>query len=359
MNSVNITKINSLQGLRFAAFLMIFLWHAGLSETGELGVSIFFMLSGFLMYYSYSRKDLDTSFKASFKFGIGKIKRLYPLHLVTTLFMSYFAIKALVSEFSIKALLELIIRYITSLTLTCVWIPQERFYFSVNAVSWYLATSLVLYMFFPVILKHLKKKSDVKSCLLRILGALIIMGILALLCAYPDVPLWVSNNFVKWFTYIFPLYRLFDFYIGCNIGCIFLNLKFNPSFALASVLEILSVAFMCALFLLRRFGILFAGNYFMRYNLIFLPASAFMVFILAYQKGILSKLLSLSFLDKLALLSPYAFLIHSVVINFYYEIMIVLLRLQGNVVINTIIPFVITILLSRGWKKLSLRGFKK
>ena len=43
----------SLQGIRAIAFLGIFLYHCELIETGPWGVSIFLILSGFLMSYNY------------------------------------------------------------------------------------------------------------------------------------------------------------------------------------------------------------------------------------------------------------------------------------------------------------------
>ena len=55
-------RINSLQGLRAIAFLAIFISHAGLGNYGCLGawgVSVFFLLSGFLMTLSQLNKEDD------------------------------------------------------------------------------------------------------------------------------------------------------------------------------------------------------------------------------------------------------------------------------------------------------------
>ena len=45
--------IKSLQGLRALAMLGIFMFHAGLLIKGTFPVTLFFMLSGFVLYYSY------------------------------------------------------------------------------------------------------------------------------------------------------------------------------------------------------------------------------------------------------------------------------------------------------------------
>lgn len=51
-------KIQSLQGLRAVAFIFILISHCGINfgGFGEWGVSVFFILSGFLMSYNYVGK---------------------------------------------------------------------------------------------------------------------------------------------------------------------------------------------------------------------------------------------------------------------------------------------------------------
>lgn len=52
-------RIDSIQSLRAIAFLAVFMSHSrlfGLGFLGAWGVSIFFVLSGFLMVYSYYPK---------------------------------------------------------------------------------------------------------------------------------------------------------------------------------------------------------------------------------------------------------------------------------------------------------------
>lgn len=74
-------KISSLQTIRALAFLGIFASHSGIqifAANGAWGVSVLFILSGFLMFYSYFGTDRVSGcgFKYSIKFGVNKIKRL-------------------------------------------------------------------------------------------------------------------------------------------------------------------------------------------------------------------------------------------------------------------------------------------
>ena len=85
-------KITAIQGLRAIAFLAIFLSHTGLGNLGCLGawgVSVFFVMSGFLMILSYMSKD-DTP-PVSLKFAWNKIRPLYPLHILMMLLAAVYA----------------------------------------------------------------------------------------------------------------------------------------------------------------------------------------------------------------------------------------------------------------------------
>ena len=92
-------KLNNLQGLRFIGFLLIFLnhsyWDLGIGKVfdfGARGVEIFFVLSGYLVAYNYTDKDLDSSFKGSLNYVYKKLKKFYALHLVTFVCFFYYTV---------------------------------------------------------------------------------------------------------------------------------------------------------------------------------------------------------------------------------------------------------------------------
>ena len=79
-------KIDSLQALRFIACLCIFLHHCYLIKMVYWGVSLFIVLSGFLMCLSYyDRYDAPLSPLVSLRFSLGKIRKLYLLNVLTML----------------------------------------------------------------------------------------------------------------------------------------------------------------------------------------------------------------------------------------------------------------------------------
>ena len=87
-------QLNALTALRFFAAVLIVFHHSignfGISpEIGNYfpnaqAVSFFFVLSGFVLAYSY--KSLDNS-KAITSFLISRIARVWPLHIVTLILL--------------------------------------------------------------------------------------------------------------------------------------------------------------------------------------------------------------------------------------------------------------------------------
>ena len=91
------SQFNNLQGLRFFAFLLIFLnhsyWYLGISKVfdyGARGVEIFFVLSGYLVAYNYCDKEIGNTFNDSVHYVYKKLKKFYVLHIVTFVCFFYY-----------------------------------------------------------------------------------------------------------------------------------------------------------------------------------------------------------------------------------------------------------------------------
>ena len=214
-------KIQTLQSLRGLAFMGIFLSHLGLAKLGAWSVSVFFILSGFVMYYSYENKTLHSSIKDDVLFAINKIKRLYPLHLLMLIAALVFMVTGffLYSNRSAEVIFSDILQICLNIMLLQSFVPREEFYFSLNSVSWYLSVSLFLYFSFPFIMSKVKACKSPKAALIKI-GILYVL--LFVLSGMSQV-IGFSKEFQTWLTYINPLFRVFDFVIGIYLGFIYLN----------------------------------------------------------------------------------------------------------------------------------------
>ena len=77
--------IYTLQGLRALATLGIFFFHSGLLINGTFPVTFFFILSGFVTYYS-KYKDIESmNFGRSINWIYNKMKPMYVVHILTFL----------------------------------------------------------------------------------------------------------------------------------------------------------------------------------------------------------------------------------------------------------------------------------
>ena len=333
-------KILSVQGLRTIAYIGIFLNHTYIVKTGFWGVSVFIILSGFMMTLSYFQHDMQFNVKSRFLLSINKIKKLYPLHVVTLLV-------ALILDL-IKGDLRLngvcLAKVLLGLSLTQAWIPSRGYYFSLNGVSWYLSVCILLYFLFPTVLCFIKKKkaSQLLLMVLVIYILQIVLGIASLnMDLFNDI-----DNFTRWFTYICPLFRFGDFTIGCCVCGAFLNNNPKMSEKNASVLEVLLCFVLLITLRMNLRGTGMFGSEWFKYNMIYTPTSVALVFLCLINKGVLSKILSSKPMVYLGNISPYTFLIHQIVIRYidYFSDM--------SKYLVAILAFCITIVLAELYKRM-------
>lgn len=307
--------IRSLQGLRVLAFAGIFLSHAVDSPSGTWGVSVFIMLSGFVMVYSYRDRwtDKPYSLKEALLFSIRKIKPLYPLHLImlAAAFIPYYLIPVL-KDFSTGGLLKIIAKLAITVPLIQTWFPVG--FEAINTVAWYLSAMLFLYAVFPYIMAFLRKKERSLKRLICIM-ALTYAVQTAAAFAFRFIPL--LNN-AHWSCYILPLFRLGDFFIGCCLGWCFLSVK-QTGLSKAGATALEALFFAAAVLGMIGYAGLKGARWF-TFTLIFVPSSAGIVWILAREKGLISDLLSTKAFQTVAAITPFAFLIHRQILHYTEDI---------------------------------------
>lgn len=302
--------IRSLQGLRVLAFLAIFLSHAIDSPTGSWGVSIFIMLSGFVMVYSYWDRWNEKgtlSIKESILFSIRKIRPLYPLHIITlvAVFIPYYLIQ-LINNFSLNELLKNVFKLIITVPLIQAWFPAG--FEAINTVAWYLSAMLFLYAVFPFVFSKLRKEQSTKKLICYMAVAYSLQIVFAF--ASQRIP-YLKN--AHWSCYIFPAFRLGDFFIGCSLGSLFIRRgKEELPFITATTLEalLLDAAVLSMLIMLDK-----QRNWF-TYTLLYVPSSVGLIYLFAQSEGGVSHLLQNTVLQRAAMLTPFAFLIHRPVLHY-------------------------------------------
>ncbi len=342
-------RLDSLQGLRFWAFTGIFLSHVGIIELGEWGVSVFLIMSGFLMVYNYYEKKTPVKFIYCIKFAINKVRKLYPLHIITM-------VAAIVIQYKKGIIFYSFVRSIIDtgiiglhMTMMQAWIPRSGVYFSLNGVSWYLSVAFFCYLVFPYLIKKIRKFKSDKNVFYGSICIWVIQIVVAYLSTYVRISVEITKDFTKWFTYVCPLFRLGDFVIGCNIGYLFLYYKnkrddiLNLNQIFWTLLELLSLLAGLCVSTLN----LFDKFRWISTSVIYVPFSALMIWVFSLKKGYLSELLSRRIFLYLGGLTTFAYLIHFQVINDWQYF------INSNIWIDFIACYIITIVISEIWKRFS------
>lgn len=265
------TRLPSLTGLRFVAAMLVFLCHitlaynpvgftygpinlfadpdlAGRTEkffgtAGSIGVSFFFVLSGFVL--AWSAKPTDTAPL----FWRRRVLKVYPNHLVIwTLAMILFAAETTRPG-----------AWIPNFFLLQGYFPQVDTMFGVNSPSWSLCCEMLFYLLFPFLLRPVRRIPErllwacAAACVAGALGVELLAHYVVGGEVFPGFPVSLTQ---VWIGYVFPPSRLFEFVLGMLLVRIILSGRRVPVglvpaaglFAVAYVIATYSVPFLFSLF---------------------------------------------------------------------------------------------------------------
>ena len=151
--------IRSFTGWRYIFAVAIFMHHyqidgkSVLQAGGAIGVTFFFILSGFLLAYGYKKRLMTREISTS-DFYKARAVKLYPLHILCFAAIFLLGIRNFVTADLPKAVLNLF--------LLQSWVPSPDYYMSYNAVSWFLSDELFFHLMFPFVLPVLLNGSGKK-----------------------------------------------------------------------------------------------------------------------------------------------------------------------------------------------------
>lgn len=154
-------RIEQITFTRFIAAFAIVIFHFGtkifpfnnhyiafLFRSANVGVSYFFVLSGFVMIVAYhKKKEID-----SFEYYKNRFARIYPVYLLAILLVYSYHITRGTVDYK-GMLLNLIVIQ--------AWIPGDALSF--NPPGWSLSVELFFYAIFPLLFNKLYSKKDVKK----------------------------------------------------------------------------------------------------------------------------------------------------------------------------------------------------
>lgn len=229
------SHLGALTGLRFFAAAHVLVFHAGLRELSgvpewlqnvaghaDLSVSLFFILSGFILTYNYF-DPVQGCRGSKAHFWAGRVARVYPIYALGLLL----SVPQLVNDFVQQGESSFFARLAAALLVICLmqsWLPQTAWLW--NFPSWSLSDEAFFYWSFPWLVQRIRRLTHIQL----LLGVAIVWLVAQLPAAAaqalgPDGLGYIepqAMSLVARTVQMNPLLRVPDFAIGILLGRLYL-----------------------------------------------------------------------------------------------------------------------------------------
>ncbi|MEO7391312.1 MAG: acyltransferase [Ramlibacter sp.] len=209
-------NIDPLTGFRFVAAMMVFISHYAIpgltgtplrmTQSGYSGVTLFFVLSGFIIAYSYlDQFERERSVAAIRDFLVARFARIYPLYFFFILF-GYVISGADSAPWA-------------HLLAVQTWSPDSDLAFSVNGPSWSIGVEVFFYLVFPLLIPVLTRLGVLASLRrLQLAAAVVALAMVAAAAWFSwkglnDLPFEDPASAYRW-LWRTPVMRMGDFLLG-------------------------------------------------------------------------------------------------------------------------------------------------
>jgi peptidoglycan/LPS O-acetylase OafA/YrhL len=284
-------QLDALTGLRFLAAIAVVFHHSiGVFFTTESlapyplgagGVSMFFVLSGFILTYRHPSLPAGRDI---LRFYVARIARIWPVHLFT-LGMVVMLLPTVYSGPLITG---------ANILMVHAWIPMADYFFSYNTLSWSISTEWGFYLLFPLLLR-------LRWPLKLIIPAVLVIGGIAV-CHVFALPPYDGRNVISTLgiLYFNPLVRLFEFAFGMCSALLYARTRHHlgNSIWLWTVAEV-AAASACVWYVLIERVVLYSyasssaipvSREYVGYDG-FAPIFALLIFALSGERGLLARIL--------------------------------------------------------------------
>jgi peptidoglycan/LPS O-acetylase OafA/YrhL len=294
--------IDALTGIRFLAAVHVMVFHmaqktivslpAGLSDffgAGYVGVSMFFVLSGFILAYNYSGDNGGLTVSST-DFYIARIARIAPVYFFCMIFALpvFFSDMMLLGQGVAAAAVYTFGAIGMSGTLIQAWVPYPAFY--LNSPGWSLSNEAFFYLLFPAIIFLVRSRSIAALVGIAIAGWLVAMAAPALYTIVTSDGHTIINHLTEGAGIAAlkynPMLRLPEFFIGALTGTIYLR---------RGPWEQKTSAILTPVLLVAVIGVLSISNrlpYIIIHNGLLAPLYAVFIFALAGDRGFIASFLS-------------------------------------------------------------------
>lgn len=289
-------EIRALTGLRFLIAFWVFVFHihirwpifdnfilASIANQGAIGRTFFFILSGFILSYTYNTELNLTNYFRS------RVARIYPIYIFVALItLPWLMLQSFIGEH--LTILEVALLLTLGVLLLQAWIPPSLSHWN-NGGSWSISVEAFFYLCFPG-LKKLIAKSNRRSSFILLYSSYFMILIISF-------SVYLYENEGMSLAYSMPIFRIFEFVIGM----LAFKLFYRNQSILSSHYLFIGIAFV---FLA---DLVFIGEklpLYVTHNWIAIPFFVLLLINLSEPKNLLSRILSNRILNLLGR-SSYSF----------------------------------------------------
>jgi len=262
------SRLPSLTGLRFFAALLVFCFHVTLtnspippnkpinpfadpgiaeasawlfSKAGYVGVSFFFVLSGFVLTWAARQGE------GVLPFWRRRVLKIFPNHLVMWA-ASMLLFAAAITPWT---------AWLPNIFLLHSFFPQDYIYVGVNPPSWTLCSELLFYLAFPFLIRPVRRIAANRLWwwVAAAVAAMVVVELVTqfLIPDTPRSPITPVSTLQFWFGYIFPPVRMFEFVIGVLLARIVLAGRW-PAVTIPQALFATALGYAAALYVPFLYG---------------------------------------------------------------------------------------------------------
>ncbi|MEA2157510.1 MAG: hypothetical protein QOE11_3650 [Solirubrobacteraceae bacterium] len=210
-------RLPSLTSLRWFAALIVFGTHIfpliegsslergfhRIGEHGAVGVSFFFVLSGFVLAWTYRDGDSARAFY------LRRFARIAPAYWAASI-LAFVVIAGVESDLTPSRVARAMFSFVALQS----WIPDSRAYLGGNPVGWSLSDEMFFYALFPLIIVPAFRASR-RSLLVAAAGCVLFTAVVAPLALAPGN---ASDGFRLWALKISPVVRISEFILGIALA---------------------------------------------------------------------------------------------------------------------------------------------
>jgi peptidoglycan/LPS O-acetylase OafA/YrhL len=281
------TELLPLTSLRFVAAFYVFLFHmhirwplvepgylSNVLSQGAIGMSIFFMLSGFILSHRYAGGPINWR-----TYAMNRVARIYPVYLVAAAITLPWLVTQVAhrSKDSVHLLAKGTALLVSNIFVIQAWFPQT-FSFWNDSGSWSISVEAFFYALFPAIVGRIGRMTITDMLRLAVVAYLLCIFIGFSSLAFEEKPPFPV-------FYAMPIFRLSEFIIGICAYMVSRKLRH----LLRSDLILLSTAVIIGTYL-AFFGESLPG--YIVHNWLVVPSIAVVLIVLSGGDGVIARLMS-------------------------------------------------------------------